>query len=487
MPTSVPLELDLDRPARPGVLLAAVAGGLAIDLAVRSGVVGIGGALSVVVACMVMLSATEVTNPQARWMVVLAPAFGMWLAVRTSPWLLPLDAVAAGGLLVVAAALAREGSVLDLGVTRLLGHALRATVHGALGLAHAVSPIGRIRPPLAPGSAVRAQGAAVARGVALTLPVVLVLGALLASADAVFASFVRVDLGLDPASVALHMLAVVAGAWGVGGLLRLAEARPAGDPVLPVWRLGRLEATLVTGSLVILFGVFAVAQVVAATDGGRRVLETAGLTYAEYGRSGFFQLLAVAALTLPILLAIRALTADRTGLGGVVAVLSLLAVLLTLVIVGAAVRRLRLYEQAYGLTMLRLYSELFALWIGGVFVLVGLWLAGVGRRPWFVAGAAGLGLALLLALNVANPEALVVRHNLAHAEVTGRFDPEYVAGLSDDAVPTLAAALPGLAPADRGTVRAAMCGGPTWPFEGWAAWNLGRDRADRARADVCVS
>jgi hypothetical protein len=279
---------------------------------------------------------------------------------------------------------------------------------------------------------------------------------------------------------------VVAGAWGVGALLRLAESRPAGDLELPAWRLGRLEATLVTGSLVVMFGSFAVAQVVAATEGGRRVLETAGLTYAEYGRRGFFQLLAVAALTLPILLAIRALTADRTGLGGAVTVLSILAVLLTLVIVGVAVRRLQLYEQAYGLTMLRLYSELFALWIGGVFVLVGLWLAGVGRRPWFVAGATGLGLVLLLALNVANPEALVVRHNVDHAEATGRFDLDYLAGLSDDALPALAAALSELAPADRETVRAAMCGAPSWPFEGWAAWNRARDRAERIRAEVCV-
>jgi hypothetical protein len=487
MPTSLPLELDLDRPARTRVLVAALAGGLAVDLAIRSGLAGAGGALCVVVASVVVLSGAGVTNPQARWMVVLAPAFGGWLAVRTSPWLLPLDAVAAGGLLVAAAALARQGSVLDLGLTRLLGHALRATVHGALGLAHAVSPLGRIRPRLGPGSTVRARGAAVARGVALTLPVVLVLGALLASADAVFASFVRIELDVDPASVALHVVALVAGAWGVGALLRLAEARPAADLELPAWRLGRLEAKLVTGSLVVLFGAFAVAQVVAATDGGRRVLETAGLTYAEYGRSGFFQLLAVAALTLPILLAIRALAAGRTGFGGTLIVLSLLAVLLTLVVVGVAVRRLQLYEQAYGLTMLRLYSELFALWIGGVFVLVGLWLAGVGRRPWFVAGAAGLGLALLLGLNVANPEALVVRHNVAHAETTGRFDLDYVAGLSDDAVPTLATALPTLPPADRQAVRAALCAAPSWPFEGWAAWNLGRDRAERVRGELCAA
>ena len=48
---------------------------------------------------------------------------------------------------------------------------------------------------------------------------------------------------------------------------------------------------------------------------------------------------------------------------------------------------------------------------------------------------------------VANPEAIVVRHNVAFAQETGRFDPAYLSGLSDDAVPTLVAALPTLDPA----------------------------------------
>jgi len=58
-----------------------------------------------------------------------------------------------------------------------------------------------------------------------------------------------------------------------------------------------------------------------------------------------------------------------------------------------ALRRLWLYEQAFGLTMLRLYSSLFAAWIAAAFVLLGLLVAGVGgRRSWFVPTTVGLGL-----------------------------------------------------------------------------------------------
>ena len=43
-------------------------------------------------------------------------------------------------------------------------------------------------------------------------------------------------------------------------------------------------------------------------------------------------------------------------------------------IVGSALYRLHLYEQAFGLTMLRLFSVLAAVWIGVVFVLLAVWL-----------------------------------------------------------------------------------------------------------------
>ena len=46
----------------------------------------------------------------------------------------------------------------------------------------------------------------------------------------------------------------------------------------------------------------------AAVGGDGRVQSTTGLTYAEYARSGFFQLLWAAGITLVVLLGIRALT-----------------------------------------------------------------------------------------------------------------------------------------------------------------------------------
>jgi len=95
------------------------------------------------------------------------------------------------------------------------------------------------------------------------------------------------------------------------------------------------------------------------------------------------------------------------------------------------------------------------------------------------------GLAFLLALNVADPEAVVVRHNVARAAKTQKVDPSYLAELSDDAVPALVAALPSLPEPARTEVVAAVCDAPQPEFTGWAATNTSRRRAADARRRVC--
>jgi hypothetical protein len=479
--------LGIRRPADLRVLAASGAVAILTDLAVRSGVLGLAGAALVALVALALLWSGRVTNPQARALILAAPAFGVWLLVRASPWLIPLDILAAGGLLVVGASLASGGSAMDLTIPGAIGRGLHAVVHTVAAPVFALKPIDGLRRRLEASMSKAARWRAVLRGLALAAPVLLILGVLLASADAVFASLFRVDVNWDPTTIVAHAALLVLGAWGMAGLLRLSSAEPAGRPTSISWRLGAIEAIVVLVSVIALFGTFAVAQLVALSGGGRRVIETAGLTYAEYARSGFFQLLWVAGITLCLLLAVRA----ATDLGAVPArrrfqVLSEIVVVLTLLIVVVAIRRMHLYEQAYGLTMLRLYVELFTIWVGAVFVLLGLALAGLwARRAWLVPGAVAAGLLILVGLNVANPESIVVRHNVAHAERTGRFDPAYLAELSEDAVPTLVGELPRLAETDRAEILRRLCPPELLRFKGWAAYNVSLDVAFEKLASTC--
>ncbi len=473
-------SLAVRRPADGTVLAFVAVAAVMTDVAVRSGPDGLAGALLVALVAGGLLLSGRVQNPQARALAAGAAVFGVCLAARTSPWLLPFDILAAGGLLVLAASFAAGGSVLDLTVPAAVTRALHAAVHGLTAPAFLVAGRG--------GRISSRRAAAAARGFLLAVPVLVVLGLLLASADAVFAGFFS---GWDVLTPIEHGILLVVGAWGMAGLLRLASASPAPTLGRVGYRLGRTEATIVLGSVVVLFAGFAVAQAVAASEGGRHVIETAGLTYAEYARTGFFQLLAVAAVTLAVLLGLRAATdltepADRRRF----TLLAEATVGLTLVIVGVALARLGLYEDAFGLTMLRLYSKVFAVWIGVAFVLLALDLAGVGKgRSWLPPAAVAAGLVALFALNVANPEAFVVRHNVEFAESSGRFDPDYLAELSDDAVPALVDALPRLAPDARAVVLGRVCemgsaGRATRP---WWSFNGARDAAVEARNSVCTT
>jgi hypothetical protein len=412
--------------------------------------------------------------------VAAAPLFGGWLALRSSDWLVPLDVLAVAVLLLLGASLSNGGSLFDLSVAEGAQRLAVAALHG-------VSVPGFLRPiASALGARAREHGAAApaVRGVALAVPVVAVLGGLLASADAVFASFFHVDV--DGADIALHLFLVVLGAWGLLGLLRTASAEPLTDrPEVRPWA-GPTEVTVLLGAVAVLFATFLVSQVVALTGGAEHVLDTAGLTYAEYARAGFFQLLWVAALTVALLLGLRPLVRDDEAAARRFRALGLAVVALTLVVVAVAVRRLGLYQEAFGLTMLRLYSTVFALWVGGVVAAVGLVIAGVrSDRHWLPGAATTAALVLLFGLNLANPEALVARHNLDRLADGQEVDAEYLAdGLSLDAVPTIVDALPGLDPAVQADLLVRI--GCPERGDGWAGWNASRSAAADAIGTGCA-
>lgn len=437
------------------VLALALLTGVAFDVGVRSGVVTVGGALAVLVAVGALLTSGRLGTAASRACAGSAAVFGLCLAVRSSEWLVAVNVLAVTGLLALAGVLARDGRLSDLPARLLAARAVVAIGHGIGAAAFLVTPL---RPLVA-----RRPSSAVVRGLAIAAPIVLVLGALLASADAVFASVLRIEVSA-PDDLGAHTVVVLLGALAIGGILRTASSTSGGGVPAVERRLGTVESTIVLGAVLALFSAFAVAQVVAAVGGADHVLRTEGLTYADYARSGYFQLLAVAVLTGAVL-AVLCAVAERTRR---FTVLAELVLVLTGVILVAAVRRLGLYEDAYGWTMLRLFCKAFAVWLGIALVLAAVRLAGVRRdRDWLVPAALGAGLAVVLALNVVNPEAAVARHNL---EMAREVDPLYLARLSDDAVPVLAA---------HPDLRDRVCAGRT-DRDGFLEWNLGAARADAA-------
>ena len=101
----------------------------------------------------------------------------------------------------------------------------------------------------------------------------------------------------------------------------------------------------------VLFAAFVALQV-AYLFGGLDTLAAIALTYAEYARRGFFELVAVVVLVGALVLGLEAVVAHRSR-AYVVAILALVA--LTAVVLASSFLRLRLYQDAYGWTELRFY------------------------------------------------------------------------------------------------------------------------------------
>jgi hypothetical protein len=284
-------------------------------------------------------------------------------------------------------------------------------------------------------------------------------------------------------------------AWIAGALLRLAGAGGAQPPARESpgtpW-IGAVEAAVVLGLVDLLFLAFVAVQFRAFVGGRGYVLRHAQLTYADYARSGFFQLAVVAALALALLLALDwTLRREPDGTGDrVFRVLGGVLVLLVLAVLASAVHRMELYERTFGLTGLRFYTLAFMAWLGIAFLWL-VWTVLRGRRDRFAAGIVLSGLVTVLVLNAVNPDAIIARVDMHLARHQRPVDYAYLGSLSDDAVPTIVHGLPEL----QGRAQAATSFGPSGPhYSGpgsiaaliglhtrcradWRTWNLARHRA----------
>lgn len=323
----------------------------------------------------------------------------------------------------------------------------------------------------------------VTRALVVVIPVLLVLIALLASADAVFASLLTPDIHAGP--IPGHILLTVLFATLVVVLVGATSAEDA-EPSRR-GRFGTIELATILGLVGAVLALFVVSQLVALTDAGDRLIESAGLTPAEYARSGFFQLCWAAGLLVAFGAVVRALADPDALRDRVVVVLGAAVPALTLGLVVVSLRRMALYDDAFGLTMLRLAVVVAAVWMGVVLVMTAVRNLGLGSgRDWLVAGAGAACVALIVLANLANPEAFVARHNLDRARDGADLDVGYLATLSDDAIPEIADAFERRTdPIERNRLGRALRCDDAENADGVSTLNLAARRAADLREELC--
>jgi hypothetical protein len=366
--------------------------------------------LGLTLTCVALFAVTAAAAPRRDPLWVLAAALAAMVTVRDAAWVQALSVL--GALVLGILAAGGFASFRDAGAT--VARTLVGFVPGPLLVLAAASTRVRHTPALA-----------TARGLLLAAVLVVPFAALFAAADARFAEWIELeppeDLG---ARVAIGVAVLAASGALLRGALAPAAPDPGGRAVV-----GRTEWLIALGALNALFLAFVGLQVATFFGGHRHVLETPGLTYAEYAREGFGQLVAVAFLTLMVIAATRRWTAgdrlQRLLLGGLC--------VLTLIVLVSAHRRLGLYVDAFGLTRNRVFAQWEIFWLGALFALLLL----AHSRPWLPRAAVVLSGVALLLLGVSNPDARVAETNLARFAETGKLDSAVLRSLSADAAPAL--------------------------------------------------
>ncbi|GHH46888.1 DUF4153 domain-containing protein [Lentzea cavernae] len=437
-----------------GAFLAVPNNGIGWFLA---GLVGVGG---------VLFYSGKPTLERALWLAG-ALAFLAMAFLRAAEWVFPLSLLA---------------SMLCGSIAMAGGKTVRGLVFGAVGVG-----LGGFRsiPWVAKGFKRRGPIGVrpfVSVGVALVL--LLVFGSLLAGADKGFNDFLEgliPDLNVD--DWAQQTFFGVVAAFGALGACYLVAAPPEMDEDAE-GKPGSLRLKdygLPVGVLVLLFTGFVGTQLAVLFGGEAYVMKTAGVTFAEYARSGFWQLLWVTILTLGVIAGVARFAVKKTKQEQLAlrVLLGSLAVL-TLVIVASALSRMWFYQQAYGWTVLRLLVASCEVWLAVVYVMVIA--SGISLRAnWLPKAIVATGAAFFLAVVAMNPERVVADYNVSRFEATKKIDTYYLSQLSEDAVPALVR----LPEHERSCALRWMRN--RTPEKDWREWNLARHNARNSLESVVVT
>lgn len=278
------------------------------------------------------------------------------------------------------------------------------------------------------------------RGSLMSVVALMVFGWLFASADArfekliahVFAFKIDQDI-INQTFLGAFVAAFFVGAFGF--MFKKMHAKETFPEPADVRNLGTIETAILQSSINALFFVFILLQV-SSLFGGVSHLLAQGLTYAQYAREGFSELVVVAILSFFIILFSEKQIVQNDGahfrsfkIQSGILVVQVIAILVS------AFTRLSLYEDVYGFTETRLYSHAFMVWIGVAFLLLSFHIWKSSKRTDFYFLVFWTVAALLFAMNALNPDAFVAKKNIARYRSTGQLDAEYLATLSDDAIP----------------------------------------------------
>jgi hypothetical protein len=280
------------------------------------------------------------------------------------------------------------------------------------------------------------------RGLLIALPIVICFGSLLAAGDAVFENklndffdFENFDDNLFRTIAVLFYAYITAGTFLHSATQSGKTPKGANETWLKPF-LGFAETSVILASVSVLFLSFVVVQF-QYFFGGEKNIGVAGLTYSAYARSGFNELVTVAFFSLLLIMGLGRIAKRETSTQkNIYSWLGAFIACEVLVILASAYQRLSLAIDWHGFSRLRLYPNVFLIWVGILFITV-VFLEILHKEHHFTLAFALAAMGFSATLTVINVDAAIIQRNITRVENGKHFNPGHLASLSEDAIPGL--------------------------------------------------
>lgn len=319
------------------------------------------------------------------------------------------------------------GSLLD---------ASRAAFH--FGIGHSSQVFRGFGSAFRRSSSLGQKGGAFLLGLCIAVPVIACMIPLLISADAAFDGL----MALLPEFRPKELIATILSGCGLGSILivrgiALRHAPKEAPAKKEIKGINAITISTILGAVSFLYGVYLLSQV-AYLSGGFAGILPKGYTLAEYARRGFFEMALLSGGNLTLMVLCLGLVRKNPKAPMVTRLLCLFIGIVTLFLISTASAKMFLYIDSYGLTRLRVLTQITMLFLALTTLIVTIWL--------FVPSLPYMKIVLLAALTIstatlwADVDTLVAKYNV-DAYLSGQLaqvDVLYLSELGDGAVPQLA-------------------------------------------------
>jgi len=284
----------------------------------------------------------------------------------------------------------------------------------------------------------------VIRGIIISIPILALLIWLLASADIVFQRYLEKiwKISINPEIVLRILIVLVASYFFIGIFAKAFTNKKSESTLIENNQskfLGSIESSVVLGAVGLLFLVFIIIQFVYLFGGKEYVWGIEEyITYSEYARKGFGELIAVSIISFLLIYGIDKFgKRENLSQKKLFKILSGILVFEVFVIMTSAFIRLALYVDGYGLTFSRLSGFIFLFWLFFIFLIFLYKIFAEQKETHFIFSAFWLIILFWAGMNFLNPDAFITKKNIERYAQGKQLDVWYFNRLSDDAIPEI--------------------------------------------------